>query len=769
MISAHLFCKCGKELPGGYATGDDDAVCGLCEPNAPGAPTSAKADFYQFVNRDWLQDESITIPAEYSSWGSFVKLTDESLKNQIKLLGELVGKPGNDDEKKVSLLWNASMTRFKAWAAGEGSCSEIHDELGKLNAQVPWAESDSQEAFTSGLATYFSRCAEIGTDYPFGFSKEANLNDSENVVLDLSPNGLSLPSRDYYLDDKFKEQQGWFKEHLEKVVEIIGADKLETGFVNKVVELETKLAQISMKKDQERQFDEYFCVSTLDGLISELNTLKHLKAKESNYPENKVVNLMDGDKEVLTSAEFQVGAEDLALLGKFWEQMFKDLRLREVMVENYKNNYPERTDAESAQYRMMVFDGDYFRRVFQILFRKKNRSHVKAYMQYKIIRSGAGYCTKALNEEVFDFFGRKLNGQKEQKTEEKRSMSLINTSIGELMGKIYVAKFFSEEDKNTVHGLVKDVLLVMENSLQKNDWLTEETKQKALHKLSKFVVKLGYPEKWKNHDKLVLEESDSLFAMYQKIQAFAYQTEFLAKLNSVKDKTKWEMNPQDVNAYFHPLNNEIVFPAAIMQPPFYFRSLDTVDFEMSDIKADLPYSLAAANLGAIGAVIAHEITHGYDDQGRKFDADGNINDWWSEADAELFKGKCALMVEQAEKWSFEDKDGAETKVHRMNGELTMGENLADLGGLSLASQALKKRCGGDMSKDYSLVFFRSWANVWKSKETKACIINKLQADPHAPPSFRGNLVKNIDSFYEAFDVLPGDDMHLPKDRRVQMW
>jgi len=346
--------------------------------------------------------------------------------------------------------------------------------------------------------------------------------------------------------------------------------------------------------------------------------------------------------------------------------------------------------------------------------------------------------------------------------------------VGELLGKIYVTRFFSEEDKETVRGMVQEVLAVMEKSLQHNDWLTEETKAKAQTKLAKFVVKLGYPDKWKSFANLDLTEGDSLFSLYQKVMAFDHETEFLEKLNSVKDKTKWEMHPQEVNAYFHPLNNEIVFPAAIMQPPFYQRSLDAVDFDLGPVSKDTPNLLAAINFGGIGAVIAHEITHGYDDQGRKFDSDGNINDWWQEEDAALFKKKCDLMAEQAATWTFEDvsEEGAEakeSKVHTMNGELTMGENLADLGGLSLACQALQRRYGSALTKDHLVTFFYSWANIWKSKETKACIIKQLATDPHAPCSFRGNLVKNVDAFHETFPCGPGDPMYLAPEKRVQMW
>jgi len=771
-----IFCSCGKEATGyhggGFGDGDGVAICGVCMPSTM-TTTSASNDFYEFANHSWLADETILIPAEYASWGSFIKLTDEALKSQIALLGDLVGKTADADQEKVTTIWAASMARFKAWEAGEGNCSGIIDELNKLNELVPSAEGETVDAYTMGLAKYISRCHEVGIGCPITFDKGANLKDSENIILDLSGSGLSLPSRDYYVDSKFDEQRGWFKEHLAKVADIIGADKLEPDFANKVIQLETKLAQISMKPDQSRQFDAYFSITTLDGLISDVNTLNHLKDKDANYAENKV-DEKDADEEVLTSAEIKVGEDDLALIGKFWECLYKEMRLREVMVDSYNKNYPENTDAGEAQYRVAVFDGDYFRRVFQILFRSSNRSSVKAFMQYKIIRSASEFCTKALNEEMFDFFGRKLGGQKEQKTAEKRSIRMINSGVGELMGKAYVARFFSEDDKNIVHGLVKDVLAVMEISLTTNDWLTNETKEKALVKLSKFVVKLGYPDKWKDFSPLDLKNDDSLFVLHQKIQEFEYRTELLEKINTVKDKTKWEMNPQDVNAYFHPLNNEIVFPAAIMQPPFYMKSVDCIDFDIEGISADTPHLLAAANFGGIGAVIAHEITHGYDDQGRKFDSDGNINDWWQEQDAVLFKGKCALMAEQAQKWTFEDKPeegakDADAKVHTMNGELTMGENLADLGGMSLAFQALEKRCGDAMTNDHKVVFFRSWANVWKSKETKAHIIKALASDPHAPPSFRGNLVKNIDGFYDAFNVQPSDSMYMPPEKRVRMW
>lgn len=764
---AELFCGCCQNTLPAISFGGKACIC-------EGCTTLAKGDFFQHVNNAWLTDPTITIPDEYPRWGSFIKLVDDALKAQIKLLHELVGKTNGKDEETIAAIWGASLKRFEDWEAGRGDYADLFKELATLNEHLTTSLEEDDQGYLTGLTKYMARCAEIGISTPLVFGKEANLDDSENVVMDLSPSGTSLPSRDYYLDATFEQQRGQWKEHLTKLQAMVGADKLEEGFVERVIRMETKLSQISMKRDQSRQFDQYYTVTTLDDLIKTPNDLKYLKEKDANYSEN-VVAEGDPDKELLSSTDYKVGETDIALMAKFWEQLVDSLGLRNVQVDNYKKNYPEKTDATTAQHRMMVFDGDYFRRVVALLYRKENRRDVRAYLQYKILRSGASMCTKALDEEFFDFYSRKLGGQKEQKTHEKRTVGLINKWVGELMGKIYVSRHFSEDDKTTVRGMVMDVLEIMKVSLKKNDWLCQATKEKAQEKLAKFIVKLGYPDKWKNFELLGITAGDSLYVMQQKVNAFEHRTEFLEKINTVKDKTKWEMNPQDVNAYFHPLNNEIVFPAAIMQPPFYQRSLDVMDVDPAVASRDMPGLLTAVNFGGIGAVIAHEITHGYDDQGRKFDSDGNINDWWQEEDAKLFNAKCELIKEQAKTWTFEetpDEDapaGTESKVHHMNGELTMGENLADLGGMSLACQAMQKRLGDSIQKDHYVAFFRSWANVWKSKETKAFIVQALNTDPHAPPSFRGNLVKNIDAFYEAFDVKIGDPMYVAPEKRVQMW
>jgi len=718
--------------------------------------------FYHEANGWWANDESIQIPGEYSSWGSFMQLHDASLKVQVQLCKELASNASTDDEKKVAMIWNARMSKFKEWEDGKGDYAPILEELAELSA-LP---RDSVEAWPAALGRYFVKCMRSGIKTPLSFDKGPNLSDSENVVLDLSPASGSLPSRDYYTEANFAEQRAQFKEHLTKVAALLG---LEEDFAERVMRFETKLAQISMKTDQSRQFDQYFTVTTLEGFLSGVNEMKALPAKLENYAANAVDEGCP-DAPILCETEYRL---DDTRFKDFVELLYAELGLESTLKRNYKAQYTDKcttpASPETAETRMIVFDGDYFRRLFPLILSLHNAQDLVAYMKYNAIQWGGSYCTQALDLELFDFHSRRLGGQREQKSHEKRTVGLVNAWAGELLGKVYVERYFSLDDKATLQGMIGEVLAIMQRSLKSNDWLTEPTKEKALAKLAKFTTKIGFPDKWKDHSGLDFSESDGILELRRKVAAFELQTEFYEKLNTPKDKTKWEMHPHQVNAYFHPLNNEIVFPAAILQPPFYHKGLHEVQFCL-DVDSG-PEHLDAVNFGAIGAVIAHEITHGYDDQGRKFDDCGNIADWWQEEDAELFKAKTQLMKQQAEQYIYIDSENGTS--HTMNGDLTMGENLADLGGMSLAVQALEGRLKGRVDAQSAIpffqLFFRSWANVWKSKNTNADNVQKLSTDPHAPPSFRCNLVKNVDLYYTAFDVAEGSPNYLAKDLRVQMW
>lgn len=448
------------------------------------------------------------------------------------------------------------------------------------------------------------------------------------------------------------------------------------------------------------------------------------------------------------------------------------------MNQNLKRNFTDNnTPNPPNPEHITAFDGDAIRRTLGMILNPGNLAKYRAFLQYKVICTFKAYCTKEIDDEFFDFYSRKLNGQDKQKPEDKRSILTLNGYAGEMMGKLFVAKYFPAHCKQDVKTMIQEILDVMQDSIKANNWLTEPTKQKALVKLSKFNVKIGYPDVWKDYSDFDVVPGDSLYDISKKALKWSMRVEFFEKLNSVIDRNEWLMTPQTVNAYFMPTQNEIVFPAAILQPPFYCRSKDDIDFDYSEESKtetlDPGYDFSqAVNFGGIGAVIAHEITHGYDDKGRKFDGDGNLNDWWTDEDTKLFEEKTKIMGEQVGLYSFVDTD--ENKTYKLNPELTMGENLADLGGLSLSLQAMRKKLQESNASDSEIlannrVFFKSFANIWKQNTKKDFKINCMTTDPHSPPDFRGNLVKNMHEFYQAFDVSESDGMYIPPVKRVRMW
>ena len=420
-------------------------------------------------------------------------------------------------------------------------------------------------------------------------------------------------------------------------------------------------------------------------------------------------------------------------------------------------------------HQICAYDGDGIRRTLRALLDPSQFSQYKAYMRYKIATRLSSFCTKEYDEEFFDFYSRKLRGQKEQKTNTKRSVAVVNHYAGEMNGKIFVARHFSESSKENVKKMIEEVLSIMKVSIENNDWLTSTTKTKALLKLSKFRVKIGYPDVWKDYTMFTPEIGDSLYVISKKAKEWKLQTEFFDKINNVLDREEWRMTPQTVNAYFMPTQNEIVFPAAILQPPFF--TTNDVDFDVAEEKKTIDDAAIAkaANFGGIGAVIAHEITHGYDDKGRRFDGDGNLNDWWQKDDADLFEKKAENMASLASGYMYTDTNG---KEYRMNPQLCMGENLADLGGLSLSIQALKaslRDASPNVVKAHLRVAFKSWANVWKLNIREDNRIQRLTTDPHAPADFRGNLLKMIPDWHSVFGCKEGDGMWLAEKDRVHMW
>ncbi len=376
----------------------------------------------------------------------------------------------------------------------------------------------------------------------------------------------------------------------------------------------------------------------------------------------------------------------------------------------------------------------------------------KNWLRWRVIHARAFLLTDELIAEDFSFYGKRLSGTEEIRDRWKRGVSVVESLMGEALGRLYVDRYFPPQAKARMDELVANLREAYRVSINSLDWMTPETREKALVKLDKFTPKIGYPNKWRDYSALEIARDD-LYGNYRRGYALEYDRD-LAKLGGPVDRDEWFMTPQTVNAYYNPGMNEIVFPAAILQPPFFDADADD-----------------AANYGGIGAVIGHEIGHGFDDQGAKYDGDGNLVDWWTDADRAEFGKRTKALIEQYEEFV---PRGLEPS-HHVNGAFTVGENIGDLGGLSIALLAYRLSLKGqeapviDGLTGEQRVFF-GWAQVWRTKSREAEAIRRLAVDPHSPPEFRCNgVIRNMDAFYDAFEVGPDDELYLEPERRVHIW
>ena len=379
---------------------------------------------------------------------------------------------------------------------------------------------------------------------------------------------------------------------------------------------------------------------------------------------------------------------------------------------------------------------------------------IKLYLRWTAIDRAAGMLSDEIEVANWKFYSKELRGAKEQRPRDERALASINGVIGEALGKLYVEKTFPPEAKEKAVEMIKNLMLAYDSRIRSLDWMSEETKEKALDKLNKMTVKIAYPDKWKDYaalEVLSAEDGGTYFQNSVNAQKWNFEKD-LAKLGKPVDRKEWGMSPQTVNAYFNPLNNEIVFPAAILQPPFYNYQADE-----------------AVNYGGIGAVIGHEISHCFDDSGSRFDGDGNLKDWWTPEDLEKFS---ALGKELSDQYSqvqvYEDVN--------LNGEFTLGENIGDLGGINAAYDGLQlfyEKNGRPEDIDGFTAeqrFFMSWATIWRTKMREESLRNLIKTDPHAPGMYRAYMpLQNVDAFYTTFDIKQGDKMFLEPENRVKIW
>jgi putative endopeptidase len=383
------------------------------------------------------------------------------------------------------------------------------------------------------------------------------------------------------------------------------------------------------------------------------------------------------------------------------------------------------------------------------LYRRTPVPTLRAFLTFHYLSSHAPYLPKRFDEARFEFYGRTLRGQPQQRERWKRGVDAVDDAVGESVGRLYVAQYFPAESKAKMQSLVADLRTALSERLDALDWMTPATKARAHQKLAAFTAKIGYPDKWKDYSALLIRREDLIGNVRRAAEwQWNYQ---VARLDKPVDRGEWQMTPQEINAYYNPSNNEIVFPAAILQPPFF------------DPNAD-----AAVNFGAIGAVIGHEMGHGFDDQGRKFGPNGSLEDWWTARDAEVFTARTARLVKEFS--GFEALPGL-----KVNGANTIGENIGDLGGLNMAHEAYRISLKGQPAPEIDGLtgdqrFFLSYAQVWREKYREGALRELVMSDVHSPSQFRVNgPLPNIDEWYTAFNVKPGDRLYIKPEDRVRIW
>lgn len=531
---------------------------------------------------------------------------------------------------------------------------------------------------------------DVSVNAPIVGGVSIDQKNPDRYVVVLTHAGLGLPEREFYLrdDDQFREIREQYRAHLARLLELGGvASGTEAAdAAQRILALETEIAKRHWPIAQRRERE----------LTYNLKSRAQLLEMTQGFPM----------AEALESAGF----------AKVPEFVVREADAMAPLAE---------------------------------LFQQTPVATWREYLAYHYLRSNASVLPQALDDEVFAFYGKQLNGQPEQRPRWKRGVDAVSGALGEAVGQVYVERHFSSEAKAQMAALVENLRKAYAQRIRTLPWMTDETKQVALEKLAAFRPKIGYPDRWRDYSGLEVVASDA-FGNAQRASVFEWQRE-LARLDKPTDRDEWFMTPQTVNAYYNPVFNEIVFPAAILQPPFFDPAADP-----------------AVNYGAIGGVIGHEMGHGFDDQGSKSDARGVLRTWWNERDEAAFKKLGDRLAEQYSQ--FEPLPGL-----RLNGRLSLGENIGDLGGLSVAFEAYRLSLGDGRAPTIDGMtgeqrFFHGWAQVWRTLFREQRLRNQIMTGPHSPAEFRVNgVVRNIDAWYQAFDVQPGDRLYLPPEQRVRIW
>lgn len=645
-------------------------------------------DFFKFVNGKWL--ETNEIPDDRTTWGSFAELRKKTNEDALTILKAAMNT--NKDLETITVVPGSDQEKAVNYY------QTIMDTVGRneqgLKPLEPYLAKINAIKNIDDLQAYMIEMEPKGGGGLYGFGVGADPKNSNRNVAYIGGGSVGLPDRDYYVKDDVdsKEKRAKYVTHITRMLQYLGDNEADAAAeANQILAFETRLAEAKMDKVDRRNPDNRYnprAISDLQKMVPEVN----------------------------------------------WSNFFKGIGVKELDT-------------------VIVGDLGYFKRLNEVLA-EKNIDDWKAYLRWNVFDNAAGRLTTELDKANWDFYSKELNGAKKQRAREERALSSINGTVGEALGKLYVDRKFPPEAKAKAEKMIKNVILAFENRINKLDWMSAETKEKAIEKLKATKVKIAYPDQWKDYSSLDInsvENGGSYLQNSLNASAWNFKKD-IDKLGKPVDKSEWFMAPQVVNAYFNPAYNEIVFPAAILQPPFYNYTADD-----------------AVNYGGIGAVIGHEISHSFDDSGAKYDKDGNLNNWWTDEDLTQFESLGAALAAQYS--AIEVLPDV-----NINGKFTLGENIGDLGGVLAAYDALQlsyednvkpKNIDGYTAEQR---FFMSWTTVWRTKMRDDALKTRIKTDSHSPGMNRAvQPLLNIDEFYEAFGIKEGDKMYIAPEDRVRIW
>jgi len=646
-------------------------------------------DFFKYVNGGWLENNEI--PSDRTSWGSFNELRKTTDADALAILKEAIanGESTLKDAENVKTMTDQQ----KAVNLFESIMDTVTRDKQGIDPLMPYLAKVDAVKNIDDLQKLLIEMEPYGGIGFFGAGVGSHPKNSNINAGYLGGGTLGL-SRDYYVDtdEDTKVKREKYRVHIARMLQIIG-DTEEEAKVNadKVLAFETRMAAPRMTKEDRRDARKRFNPKSMADL-------------------NKMTPSID------------------------WRAYFDGIGAKSLDT-------------------VIVTDPGYFT-ALETLLKENNVDDWKNYLRWSVIDVNAGYLSTDIEKANWEFYGRDMTGAKAMRDREERALGTLNGNIGEALGKLYVDAKFPPEAKAKADKMIKNVMLAFENRINNIEWMAPETKEKAIEKLRKMNVKIAYPDVWKDYSALAstsVKDGGSYFDNTLNLKKWSFK-EGLEKLGKEVDKSEWMMAPQVVNAYFMPPYNEIVFPAAILQPPFY-------NYQADD----------AVNYGGIGAVIGHEISHCFDDSGSRYDGDGNLNNWWTEDDLAKF----TTLGKQ-----LEDQYSAVEALPevRLNGKYTLGENIGDLGGVSAAYDGLQialKESGNTEAIDGFTPeqrFFMSWGTIWRTKMRDDALKNLIKTNTHSPGMYRAVMpLQNVDAFYTAFDIKEGDNMYLAPEDRVRIW